>query len=71
MCRERAIDYIKAFRLPPDEENYIIEREVNQKSLVEIARGYHTTVEVVRDRRRSGFSRIADAIAYRQEKDRA
>lgn len=68
MCRERALDYINAFHLPEDEKLYIIEREVDGKSLVEIAREHHTTVEVVRDRRRAGFSRIADAIAYRGEK---
>lgn len=68
MCRERALDYIGAFHLPKDEAAYIIEREVDGKSLVEIARDHHTTVEVVRDRRRAGFTRIADGIEYAKEK---
>lgn len=68
MCKERALDFIKAFNLPKDEETYIIEREVEKKSLVEIARDHHVTIEVVRDRRRAGFLRIADAISYRKEK---
>lgn len=70
MCKARAIDYISAFCLPEDEEKFIIEREINKLSIVAIAGKYNTSREYVRDCRRMGFSRIADAIEYENEKGR-
>ena len=68
MCQERAIDYLKAFHLPEDEENYIIDRELKKMSIIAIAEKYHVSKEIVINRRQSGFARIADAINYAKEK---
>lgn len=64
------MDFIRAFHLPSDEESFIVEREINHMSIAGIARKYNTSIECVRNRRRTGFSRIADAIEYEKERDR-
>lgn len=70
MSRERAMYYISGFRLLPDEERYIIEREVNGHSIVKIALDNHTTVRTVQSVRKRAFGKIADAIDFRNEKSR-
>lgn len=70
MSSERAADYIRAFRLTEREEACIVEKEVNGLSYTEIGRKYGLSSEAIRDARRKAFSKIADAIAYRQEKSR-
>lgn len=70
MSRERAMYYISGFRLLPDEERYIIEREVNGHSVVQIALENSTSVRAVQSVRKRAFQKIADAIAFREEKSR-
>ena len=55
MSQKRAISYISAFELNPEEELYLIECDVRRKSCVEIADKYHTTVEVVKRRKVGGL----------------
>lgn len=62
MAPKRAIEYVKSFELPEEEERYLIERDVRKKSYAMIACQFHTTPEVIKSRRRSAFSKIADAI---------
>lgn len=62
--------YISGFRLLPDEERYIIDREVNGHSVVQIALDNHVSVRAVQDVRKRAFGKIADAIDFRNEKSR-
>lgn len=68
MCRERAVDFIKAFHLSPDEELFIIEHEVEGKSIAQIAAENSTSTDTVGKRRNSAFCKIADAMEYAREK---
>lgn len=68
MCRERAIDFIKAFHLFEDEELYIIEHDVNGKSIAQIAEEHNTSTDVIGKRRNSAFMKMADAMEYAKEK---
>lgn len=68
MSTERAIDYIKAFRLPEREEICIIEKEVNDLSYVQICDKYGFSPEAVKNARYRAFVKILDAIAYRNER---
>ena len=59
MSPKRAIEYVKAFELPQDEELYIIERDIHKKSIVKIADENHTSTETVWRRRQSAYKKIA------------
>ena len=58
----RAEAYVTAFDLREDESRYIIECEVMQKSIQQIAVSYNVSPETVKRRRKSGFQKIADQI---------
>lgn len=62
MAPKRAIEYIKSFDLPDEEELFLIECDVRRKSYVKAADDNHTTPEVIKRRRNSAYSHIADAI---------
>lgn len=62
MGPRRAESYIRAFDLRDDEAQYIIEREVLQKSIQQIAAKHNVSQETVKRRRKSGFRKIADQI---------
>lgn len=62
MGPRRAESYIKAFDLYEDEALYIIEREVFQKSVQQIAAAHNVSEETVKRRRKSGFQKISDQI---------
>lgn len=62
MAPTRAIQYIKAFDLPEEEELYLIECDVRRRSQVKVAEDNITTVEVIKDRKASAYAHIADAI---------
>lgn len=70
MSPERALDYLHSFHLPKDEELYIIEREINRKSIVKIADDHNTSERAVGEARKRAFGKIADAIDFRNEKSR-
>ena len=63
MGPRRAENYIRAFDLHEDEAQYIIDREVFQKSVQQIASTYNVSEETVKRRRKSGFQKIADQIS--------
>lgn len=63
MGPRRAESYIKAFDLYEDEALYIIEREVLQKSVQQIAAAHNVSEETVKRRRKSGFQKISDQIS--------
>lgn len=62
MAPLRAIDYIKLFQLPAEEELYLIETDVRRKSYVQVSQDFHTTPEVIKRRKRAAYAHIADAI---------
>lgn len=64
MAPKRAIAYIRAFELPEEEEACLIERDVLQKSRLQIALRLHVSVETVDERRRSAYKKIADGISH-------
>lgn len=64
MSPKRAESFIKAFELPADEELFLIECDVRDKSYIQVMEEYHTTRSVIRDKRRRAFSKIADAINH-------
>jgi DNA-binding NarL/FixJ family response regulator len=59
MPPRRAIDYIKAFELPYEEEYCIIQREVRCQSVQEIAMALNLSPETVKERRKQAFQKIA------------
>lgn len=64
MCPKRAVEYIKAFELPPEEEMVLIEREVRKRSVQQIADAYKMSPETVKHRRRAAFHKIKDGIHF-------
>lgn len=68
MAPEHALDYLNSFHLPEIEERFIVQREIEKKTIIQIANENHTTREVVNRTRSSAFRKIADAIDYRNEK---
>jgi DNA-directed RNA polymerase specialized sigma24 family protein len=63
MAPRHAVEYIKAFELPPDEEACIIEADVRRKSLVQIALARNMAVDTVKRCRRRGYQKIQDGIS--------
>jgi DNA-binding NarL/FixJ family response regulator len=59
MPPRRAIDYIKAFELPYEEEYCIIQKEVRCQSVQEIAMALNLSPEAVKERRKRAFRKIA------------
>lgn len=68
MSREHALFWISGFQLLQDEEAFIIEKEVDGKSLQKIADDHNVTVETVTRRRHDAFRKICDAIEFRNSK---
>jgi predicted DNA-binding protein (UPF0251 family) len=62
MSPKRAIEYIKAFELPPDEERALIERDIRGKSCTKICIELSISPETLTRRRRRAYHKIADAI---------
>ena len=67
MSRERALYYISGFHLLPDEEAFIIEREVDGMQIPAIAEKHNVCTETVIRRRHDAFRKICDAIEFRKE----
>lgn len=69
MSSRRAVDYIKSFGLTEEEEKLLIECDVKRRTYAnQYGCGY--TERVIKDRKKSAYSKIADAIAYEKEKGR-
>lgn len=62
MAPKRAIEYIKAFELPIDEENALIECDVRNKSVVQVSCETNVSVECMKRRRIRAYAKIADGI---------
>lgn len=62
MAPKRAISYIQSFELPDEEERYLIECDVRDKSYAQVAAEFHTTPEVIKRRRKRAYGKIADQL---------
>ena len=62
MAPKRAIEYIESFDLPEEEQLFLVECDVRRKSHVKAAGDNHTSPEVIKRRKNSAYSHIADAI---------
>lgn len=62
MAPKRAVDYIRSFELPAEEELYLIECDVRRKSCVAVAMEYHATEDIVKRRKQSAYAHIADQL---------
>lgn len=62
MAPKRAVEYIRSFELPADEEAVLIACDVRGKSCVEAARDLHTSPETVKRYRRKAYHKISDDI---------
>lgn len=59
---KRAIEYIKAFELPEDEETALIECDVRRKSCVQVAELLHIAPDTVKRYRQRAYRKIASEI---------
>ncbi len=62
MAPKRAIAYILSFELPDDEAACIIERDVRQKSCVQVAMERSLSVDAVKKYRRRAYQKIASEV---------
>lgn len=58
----RAVEYIRAFELPEDEETALILCDVRRKSCLEAARALSVSPETVKRYRHRAYAKIADEI---------
>lgn len=65
MAPNRAISFVKAFNLPEDEENMILDRDVRGLSYTQIARERNVSPEFIKNARRRAFSKMNDEISHR------
>lgn len=64
MAPQRAVDYVKAFDLPPMEEACIIECDVRGRSCVDVAMALFVSPDTIKNCRRRAYGKIADGISY-------
>lgn len=64
MAPQRAVDYGKAFDLPPMEEACIIECDVRGRSCVDVAMDLFVSPDTIKNCRRRAYGKIADGISY-------
>lgn len=64
MAPRRAKEYIRAFELPQDEENFLIACDVQNKTHIQTAMEYHVSPETVKKKRQRAYMKIADAINH-------
>jgi DNA-directed RNA polymerase specialized sigma24 family protein len=62
MAPKRAIEYVRAFELPKEEELCLILADIRGLSLVEVSMERNCSVETVKRARKRAYSKIADAI---------
>lgn len=62
MSPNRATDYIHSFHLPDDQERYLLEMDVRDKSRTEVAMEYNVSPETVKKKRRLAYDKIADEL---------
>ncbi|MDE6879977.1 MAG: hypothetical protein K2P20_01315 [Oscillospiraceae bacterium] len=66
MSPRRAEAYIRSFRLPQEEELFVLECDVRGKTYVQAARDNAVTPEAIKRRRQRAYRKIADEINSRQ-----
>lgn len=64
MAPQRAVDYVKAFDLPPMEEACIIECDVRGRSCVDVAMDMFVSPDTIKNCRRRAYGKIVDGISY-------
>ena len=66
MAPNRAIDYIKAFNLPEDEERCLIECDVRRKCYAQIVTDENRPLgaETIKKRKQSAYAHIADQLNH-------
>lgn len=62
MSPRRAETYIKSFHLPNEEELFLIECDVRDRSVVSVAMEYGFTPDTVKRKRRRAYAHIADEL---------
>lgn len=62
MSPRRAVEYIKSFELPLDEETALIECDVRRKSCVQVGYTLHIAPDTVKRYKRRAYSKIAADI---------
>lgn len=68
MAPNRAEKYIKAFRLPNDEEQCVILCDVQGLSYVQVSERLNISTECIKRKRQSAYRKMADGLKYAQEK---
>lgn len=68
MSPRRAKDFIESFGLQKEEETIILECDVNGLSYTQVSDKYHISPEVIKKRKQTAYSKMADEIEYRKEK---
>lgn len=58
MAPPRAVEFVAAFDLPPQEAFCIIECDVRKRSCVEVSQRLYTSEETVKRRRRAGYEKM-------------
>ena len=66
MSPRRAEAYIRSFRLPQEEELFVLECDVRGKTYVQAARDNAVTPESIKRLRQRAYRKIADEIKSRQ-----
>lgn len=64
MAPLRAINYVKAFDLPPMEETCIIECDVRGRSCVDVAMALFVSPDTIKNCRRRAYGKMADGISF-------
>lgn len=59
MPPKEAIQFVKSFELPEDEELFIIEHDIRKKSIVFLSTQNAVSIETVCRRRRDGYLKMA------------
>lgn len=62
MAPKRAVEFVKGFELPEDEERFVIECDVRNRSYIQVAMTYHISTECVKKKRQRAYMKIADGI---------
>lgn len=70
MSLERLTDYMTAFGLSEKEKTCIVEKDVLDLSYTQICQKHNFSPDTVKETRRRAYAKIADGIAYREEKGR-
>ncbi len=67
MAPNRAIDFIRSFGLPEDEEMALIECDVKKRSYPQVYMSKYMTANVLNKLRANAFAHIADALEYEEK----